>query len=76
MKKIEYWCSEYQTHQKIMVARIKRLKDLRGILFEIEIEKIFYQKGYDSWKAGDVTALADSDLREPREIIKFMFEEI
>jgi len=59
-----------------MVARIKRLEDLHAGVFEIEIEKIFYQEGYIGWEAGTVTALVDSDLKEPREIIKFMFEEI
>lgn len=77
MKKVEYWCYEHPApQQRIMVARVKRLKNLYAGVFEVRVEKIFYQKGYDSWKAGDVTALSDSELREPRGIIKFMFEEI
>ena len=77
MRKIEFWCAKHtktNAIDRIMVAGIERLTG--GALFEVRLKKIFYQKGYDDWKVGNITALAESDLKEPKEVIQFMFEEI
>jgi len=64
-----------------MIAVIHRLEKEPHIgpvepVFEIKIKDIIYQQGYDGWKPGDVTALVESDLKKPKEVVRFMFEEI
>lgn len=77
MKKKEIWCAKHPSTGNIMVAVIRRLGDsLAGGLFEIKINDIIYQTGYDDWEVGDVTALTENSLKKPKEVVKFMFEEI
>lgn len=77
MKKYEIWCVKHpRQFQHIMVAIVQRSETIYpGSVFEIKIKDIIYQEGYDDWKPGNVTVLVESDLKQPKEVVRFIFEE-
>ena len=75
-----YW-AEYNYNAKgSVVAKIKPVSGQeRDSLTEVEIEKVFFYSGdykNTAWRKGQVTALVDSDMRDEKGTIRFVFEEM
>ncbi len=70
----EYWCKKHRMSE-IMIARIKRLDDKRPV-FRTKIKEIFYKKGFALSTEGENIGLIESDLKKPKEVMRFVFEEI
>lgn len=79
--KDEIWCEKRfdKPEGNIMIAIVRRSGETyTKRVVEITIKNVIYQRGYPSsdWHSGTRTAIVESDLKEPKQVVKFMFEQI
>jgi len=78
VKKYEIWCEKW-IENDVMVAVVQRsgVTSVASI-FQVRVRKIIYQRGYRAygWKVGSDVMLNNIYLKQPKEAIRFMFEEI
>lgn len=73
----KYFVNDIRSRGKIIALVASEKSNTYDDQFDIKILKKFYSDGfYDSWKVGSIGSAFEEEFKKPKEIIRFVFEEV